>query len=62
MINLLKYIVLFIFAVFVLYSMDVLEVPRNVFTFVFQFLLLLGGALLILHLFEKLNADKHGQS
>lgn len=60
--NFFKYVVLFIFAVVVLYSMDILEVPSNVYTFLFQFLLLLVGALLILHIFEKMNADKHGPS
>ncbi|WP_155767455.1 hypothetical protein [Sporosarcina ureilytica] len=51
--KLLKYSVSFIFAVFFLYLMDILEVPEHIFTRFMQVLLLFSGAFIIMRLFER---------
>ncbi|MDS9472072.1 hypothetical protein [Sporosarcina pasteurii] len=51
--KLLKYSMSFIFAVFFLYFMDILEVPTHIFARFMQVLLLFSGAFIILRLFER---------
>ena len=54
----LKYSVLFIYAVLFQYTADILGVPKNIYYLLIGFPLLLGGALLILHLFERNGVGK----